>query len=62
MTVVAVNAVKHWRVALSICVTALRIYNVTKQGTDHDKDGRFIKQWVPELRNVPLRYVHEPCE
>lgn len=35
-------------------------YNVTKQARDHDPGGQFIRQWVPELRDVPLAYLHEP--
>eukprot|EP01052_Picozoa_sp_SAG31_P016047 SAG31_NODE_1050_length_10160_cov_3.844648_4_plen_339_part_00 len=41
-------------------INSLRIYNVTKQGHDHDRDGKFIRAYIPELRNVPLRYIHEP--
>lgn len=38
----------------------LRIYSPTKQGLDHDKEGKFIRRWVPELKDVPLQYVHQP--
>ncbi len=41
-------------------INTLRIYNPTKQGKDHDPDGVFIREWVPELTNVPLKYLHEP--
>jgi len=37
-----------------------RIYNPIKQGKDHDPKGKFIKKWVPELRNVPDNFIHEP--
>jgi deoxyribodipyrimidine photo-lyase len=39
---------------------ALRLYNPTKQATDHDPAGTFIRRWVPELRRVPLAYLHQP--
>ncbi len=39
---------------------ALRLYNPTKGATDHDPAGRFIRRWVPELRRVPLPYLHQP--
>jgi deoxyribodipyrimidine photo-lyase len=32
---------------------AIRVYNPTKQLTDWDRDCRFVKQWLPELRGVP---------
>ncbi|MBC8151468.1 MAG: deoxyribodipyrimidine photo-lyase [Bacteroidetes bacterium] len=38
----------------------VRIYNPVKQSQDHDPEGVFIKQWIPELQNCPTAYVHEP--
>lgn len=38
----------------------VRMYNPVKQSQDHDPDGRFIRQWVPELQNVPVQFIHEP--
>jgi len=37
-----------------------RIYNPIKQGKDHDPDGAFIKKWVPEIKNYPENFIHEP--
>ena len=37
-----------------------RIYNPIKQGKDHDPDGTFIKQWVPELKDISEDLIHEP--
>ncbi len=41
-------------------INAMRVYNVTKQGKDQDPNGVFIRKHVPELRNVPVEYIHEP--
>ena len=41
-------------------INTLRIYNPTKQGQDHDPEGFFIRQWVPELRKVSNDAIHEP--
>ena len=30
-------------------INSVRAYSVGKQSTDHDPDGEFIRQWVPEL-------------
>ena len=37
-----------------------RIYNPVKQGKDHDPEGEFIREWVPELKNIPTHFIHEP--
>ena len=41
-------------------INNLRIYNPIKQSIEHDKEGEFIKKWVPELKNVPSMFIHEP--
>ena len=37
-----------------------RIYNPVKQGKDHDPEGEFIRKWLPELKNIPNHFIHEP--
>lgn len=41
-------------------INAIRIYNPIKQQSDHDPDGKFVKRWCPELKNVPLEYLQYP--
>lgn len=41
-------------------INTIRIYNVVKNSYEHDNDGEFIKKWVPELRNIPIQFIHEP--
>ena len=41
-------------------INAIRIYNPIKQQIDHDPDGIFIKNWCPELENVPDDYLQYP--
>ena len=38
----------------------IRIYSPIKNSQDHDPDGVFIKQWLPELSNIPAAIIHEP--
>lgn len=41
-------------------INTMRIYNPVKQGYDHDKQGTFVRQYVPELKTVPDGFLHEP--
>ncbi|MCH8518077.1 MAG: FAD-binding domain-containing protein, partial [Cyclobacteriaceae bacterium] len=41
-------------------INKLRIYNPVKQGHDQDPEGRFIRRWVPELRECDPRFLHSP--
>lgn len=41
-------------------INTLRIYNPIKQAEDHDPDAVFIKEWVPELQELPAQYAREP--
>lgn len=37
-----------------------RIFNPTTQGERFDKDGAFIRRWLPELAAVPDSDIHQP--
>ncbi len=41
-------------------INTIRIYSPAKQVIDHDPTGVFIRQYVPELANVPNEYLPEP--
>ena len=36
------------------------VFNSLKQSKDFDKDGKYIKKWCPELKNVPTEFIHAP--
>ena len=37
-----------------------RIFNPVTQSEKFDPEGKFIRRYVPELANVPERYIHAP--
>jgi deoxyribodipyrimidine photo-lyase len=39
-----------------------RIFNPVIQGRKFDPDGAYVRQWVPELANLPTQYIHAPWE
>ena len=39
-----------------------RIFNPILQGEKFDKNGEYVKRWVPELKTLPNKYVHKPWE
>ena len=41
-------------------INTVRIYNPIKQSKDHDPEGKFIRKWVKELKDVPNAFIHEP--
>ncbi len=41
-------------------INTIRLYNPVKQSQEHDPNGEFIKKWVPELKNFPVEFIHEP--
>lgn len=39
-----------------------RIFNPVSQSERFDKEGVYIKQYVPELKDLPAKYIHAPWE
>lgn len=37
-----------------------RIFNPTTQGERFDPEGHFVRTWVPELANLPDKWIHSP--
>jgi deoxyribodipyrimidine photo-lyase len=38
----------------------LNRFNIVKQSKDYDRHGDYVRLWLPELKNVPTQFVHEP--
>ena len=39
-----------------------RIFNPILQGERFDPQGDYVKKWIPELSNVPKKFIHKPWE
>jgi deoxyribodipyrimidine photo-lyase len=37
-----------------------RIFNPVSQGEKFDPDGTYVRRWVPELADLPDRWIHQP--
>jgi deoxyribodipyrimidine photo-lyase len=37
-----------------------RIFNPASQSKTYDAKGEYIRRWIPELKRIPTRYIHEP--
>lgn len=41
-------------------INLTRVYNPIKQAQDHDVHGRFVRKWLPTMRQVPDTWLFEP--
>jgi deoxyribodipyrimidine photo-lyase len=39
-----------------------RVFNPTLQGEKFDTEGAYVKRWIPELRNLPAKWIHKPWD
>ncbi len=39
-----------------------RVFNPITQGKKFDETGEYVRKWCPELKDVPLKYLHAPFE
>ncbi len=39
-----------------------RVFNPTLQGEKFDTDGDYVKRWIPELKNLPDKWIHKPWD
>ena len=39
-----------------------RIFNPVTQGEKFDKQGEYVRRWVPEIAELPDKYLHTPWE
>ena len=39
-----------------------RVFNPILQGGKFDPDGSYVRRWVPELAEIPKKFIHQPWE
>lgn len=57
------NNVQNWQwVAGSGADAApyFRVYNPVSQGQKFDADGQYVRRWIPELKRLPDKWLHQP--
>lgn len=52
----------QWSASTGVDPKPLRIFNPRRQSERYDREGVYIRTYVPELRNVPSKFIHAPHE
>ena len=51
---------QNWVAAAGLTGGRVNRFNIVKQSKDYDADGEYVRHWLPELKDVPTQFVHEP--
>lgn len=50
----------NWCAGAGMTGGRLNRFNIVKQSKDYDQHGDYVRHWLPELKDVPTQFVHEP--
>ncbi|KAL3915463.1 MAG: hypothetical protein SGILL_005642 [Bacillariaceae sp.] len=50
----------NWCAGAGMTGGRLNRFNIVKQSKDYDQHGEYVRHWIPELKDVPTQFVHEP--
>ena len=50
----------NWCAGAGMTGGRLNRFNIVKQSKDYDQHGEYVRHWLPELKDVPTQFVHEP--
>lgn len=51
---------RYWLSASAFFNQFFRVYSPIVFGQKYDKNGNFIRHYVPALQNMPAKYIYEP--
>jgi cryptochrome len=54
------NANWMWLSASAFFTQYFRVYSPVAFGKKTDKNGDFIRHWIPVLKNMPAKFIYEP--
>lgn len=54
------NANWQWLSASRFFFQYFRVYSPESFYQKYDKEGAYIRKYVPELKNIPAKYIHTP--
>ena len=52
----------QWSASTGVDPRPLRIFNPRLQAERYDPEGKYIRRYVPELAEVPTKFIHSPHE
>ena len=50
----------NWCAGAGMTGGRLNRFNIVKQSKDYDCDGDYVRHWIPELSDIPTKFIHEP--
>jgi deoxyribodipyrimidine photo-lyase len=50
----------NWVFAAGLTGGRINRFNVLRQAKNYDTQGAYVRHWLPELREVPTCFIHEP--
>lgn len=53
---------RQWSASVGADPKPLRIFSPMLQSERFDPEAHYIKQWIPELRDIPAKMIHEPLK
>ena len=50
----------NWCAGAGMTGGRINKFNIVKQSKDYDQYGDYVRRWLPELKDVPIDFLHQP--